>query len=308
MPTIPRPEGQLGYRVSGDGSPLTLLHGFTQTSEAWAEFTEALDGSRRVVAPDIRGHGLSLFEGAAPHTMAACTEDLVALWDELGIDSGDLLGYSMGGRLALHAAITQPGRTRSLILVSAHAGLPPSEAARRRASDAELAQRVGSDGVGPFIDGWLAQPLLAGLARRGGGFLESQRRARISNSPQGLAASLRDMGAGAMPSLWERLGELTAPTLVVAGSDDQRYVEFARRLVAGIPRARLEIVEQAGHAVPFEQPLAFADVVARFLDGPRPPSAPLPTKPLGRQSSADESRRVGGESGTTGSTNQGRGT
>ncbi|MGA8206678.1 MAG: alpha/beta fold hydrolase, partial [Candidatus Dormiibacterota bacterium] len=125
---MPRPGGVLAYHVSGTGPPLTLLHGFTQSSGAWRELAELLGDSRQIIAPDIRGHGGSVFESGSPHTMDACSGDLVALWTALGIESGDLIGYSMGGRLALHAAVTEPARVRSLVLVSAHAGLPVAAA------------------------------------------------------------------------------------------------------------------------------------------------------------------------------------
>ncbi|MGA8426999.1 MAG: alpha/beta fold hydrolase, partial [Candidatus Dormiibacterota bacterium] len=139
-------------------------------------------------------------------------------------------------------------------------------AAKRRAADAELAQRIAADGVEAFVDGWLAQPLLSGLSRRGADYLTLQRAERLANRPQGLAASLQDMGAGAMTSLWSRLGELRLPVLVVVGEEDRRYVDLGARVAAQIPSARLAIVAGAGHSVPFEQPAAFADLVRNFLN------------------------------------------
>ncbi|MHB8510289.1 MAG: alpha/beta fold hydrolase [Candidatus Dormibacteria bacterium] len=263
---MPRPGGVLSYRDSGAGVPITLLHGFTQTSAAWSEFEAAIGRQRRFIAPDLRGHGDSRYVRGTPHTMAACVEDLVALWDQLGVATTDLLGYSMGGRLALQAAVTAPQYVRSLVVVSAHAGLEPAAAAQRRIADEELASSIEAGGVESFLRRWLEMPLFAGLARRGSTYIEEQRTARLVSTPGGLAASLRGMGAGAMRPIWDDLVSIKIPTLFIAGAEDARYVEFAHRLGASLPHGRVAIVADAGHAVPAEQPAAFAATVREFLD------------------------------------------
>lgn len=268
MQRLARPDGDLGYRDSGAGPALTLLHGFTQDGRVWEEFAAALGAGRRLVRPDLRGHGASRFPAGADHGAAACGADLMALWDHLGIERSDLLGYSMGGRLALQLALERPQRLRSLVLVSAQAGLEADAAGARRRSDARLAARIQERGLPDFLDSWMAQPLLAGIRRRGAERVEAERRARLEGDPAGLAASLRDLGAGTMPSLWARLPGLRLPTLVVVGAEDQRYLELGRRLVSLLPQSRLARVEDAGHGVPLEQPERLAELVRAFLAGP----------------------------------------
>jgi 2-succinyl-6-hydroxy-2,4-cyclohexadiene-1-carboxylate synthase len=235
-------------------SRVVLVHGFTQTAASWAAVAERLSADREVVAVDVAGHGRhadavgDLWEGARL----------------LGDEGGDAayVGYSMGGRLALHLALQRPDRVRALVLVSATAGIDDAdERAARRASDDALARRLEAIGVEAFLDEWLAQPLFAGLTPEAQG-----REARAGNTAAGLAASLRTTGTGAQEPLWARLAELTMPVLVVAGARDTKFRAVGERLVAGIPDATLAVVADAGHAAPFERPDAFVDLVRPWLD------------------------------------------
>lgn len=260
------PDVDLAYQAAGDGPPVTFLHGFSQRGESWSEVVGLLGGGFTTVLPDLRGHGLTLAAAGAPHTMAACASDLAGLWDRLGIGASHLVGYSMGGRLALHLAARLPGRLLSVVAVSAHAGLAEEERGPRRAADEELAGRIESEGVEAFAEHWAALPLFAGLARRGPEVLGRLDQARRANRAEGLAASLRGMGAGAMEPVWGRLGGFDRPALAVAGEADRRYRDYAERLVAAIPGARLEVVPDAGHAVHLEQPERFVRALRGFLE------------------------------------------
>jgi 2-succinyl-6-hydroxy-2,4-cyclohexadiene-1-carboxylate synthase len=238
---------------------LLLLHGFTQTGRSWDGVSASLPPeSYRVLAPDLRGHG-----GAAalrPVTLAACIDDLLAL----APDRFALAGDSMGGRLAVALARAHPDRVSRLALISATAGIEDeAERARRRAADERLAADIERDGVERFARAWASQPLFADQPER------VRRRAhadRLRNDAPGLAASLRGMGAGAMASLWPRLGELRGPVVVMAGERDARYVETGRRLATAIAGAMFVIVPGAGHALPLEAPAAVAAAIAGDAD------------------------------------------
>jgi 2-succinyl-6-hydroxy-2,4-cyclohexadiene-1-carboxylate synthase len=268
VPVLSLPDVELAYAVSGDGPPVTFLHGFTQRGAAWWETLDHLGPGFTAVLPDLRGHGGTRTAPAAPHTLEACAEDLARLWDALGIESTDLVGYSMGGRLALHLAASRPRRLRSLAVIGAHAGLPEAEREARRAADEELAAGIERDGVAAFAERWAAMPLFAGLQLRGPEFLARISETRRANRAEGLAASLRDMGAGAMAPVWDRLPDFDRPALVVVGEEDARYRELGARLAAALPRGRLEVVPDAGHAVHLEQPERFAELLRRFLRHP----------------------------------------
>ena len=252
--------------------PLLLLHGFTGSSQAWGEeVLEALARSRRVLAVDLPGHGRSDTPAPGDPLHIGCVvADLAHLLDRSGIEKADWLGYSMGGRIALAGALTRPGRVARLILESASPGLDDAaEREERRVSDEALAARIEALGVEAFVDEWLAQPLFATQARLPDEVREGERRRRLSNRPEALAACLRGLGTGTQPSFWERLPERRSPTLLITGEHDTRFTGIAARMLPGLaamPGAQHVIVPGAGHAVHLEAPDAWLAAVISFLE------------------------------------------
>ena len=269
MPELAGEDVRLHYVDTGEGISVTLLHGFTQSGRSWQEVVSKMPAGWRWIAPDLRGHGETRIRPGAPCTMEACTADLVMLWDHLGIERTHLVGYSMGGRLALYVAVKRPDRLLSLLTIGAHAGLEESAREGRRQGDDALASRIEKDGLEPFVKYWSAQPIFAGLERRGPSFLAQLHGERMRNHTAGLAASLRGMGAGAMEPLWGQLPQLTIPATFVAGQLDHGYVAQARHLKEAVPHGRIEIVPRAGHTVHQERPDAFARVLASHLAATR---------------------------------------
>ena len=275
--------GGLRYAVeeAGAGEPLVLLHGFTGRAANWRPLLTRLAEQWRVIAIDLPGHGDSDAPAAvARYKMRYVAADLAALLTRRDAAPAHWLGYSMGGRLALYTAVTHPGVVRSLILESATAGLPnAAERQARRAADEALAARIERDGIAAFVAEWERQPLFAGVAR-----LPNEARAalhdqRLANSPLGLANSLRGMGTGAQPPLWSRLATMAAPTLLIAGELDAKFVALNERLAATIPGARLRLMADAGHTVHLEQPEAFVAEVIGFLEGLRENDGKCLTQP-----------------------------
>ncbi|HKH18632.1 MAG TPA: 2-succinyl-6-hydroxy-2,4-cyclohexadiene-1-carboxylate synthase [Solirubrobacteraceae bacterium] len=234
---------------------LILLHGFTQTGRSWEPVLHALAARYRALAPDLPGHGE--FSARRPASLAACDAYLRAL-------AGDritLAGYSMGGRIALHAALSLNDRIERLILIGATPGLAdPAERSARAAADAALADRIEVIGLEAFVREWSAQPLFAGMPR---GIAEIAAADRMRNTASGLAAALRGLGTGAMPPLWERLEELAMPVELVVGERDEKFRAIAERMAPALDDARLHVVPGAGHAAHLEAPEAIAEVIAR---------------------------------------------
>jgi len=253
----------------GDGVPVVLLHGFTGSGRTLARTARDLGPGCRTIRVDLVGHGRSdVPADPAAFTLAACARQVAGVIDALCDGPAHLLGYSMGGRVALGVAAGHPERVRSAILVGARAGLERAEArAERRRADEALAASLERDGLETFVDRWMALPLFASQARRGAAFLARARAERLRCDPAGLAASLRGMGAGAQPPLFDRLAAIERPMLVVIGTEDARFEPVARDLAARLPRARLATIPGAGHAAHLEQPETFARVARGFLIG-----------------------------------------
>jgi len=234
---------------------LILVHGFTQTGRSWQPVLHALGGRYRAVAPDLPGHGD--FAARRPASFAACDAYLGALAGDRRIT---LAGYSLGGRVALHAGLSLGDRVERLVLIGASPGLAnASERGARAAADAALADRIEAIGLDAFVREWGAQPLFAGMPR---GIAELAEADRMRNTAEGLAAALRGLGTGVMPSLWNRLEELTVAVDLVVGERDLKFRAIAERMQAALPDARLHVVPGAGHAVQLEVPGAVADVLA----------------------------------------------
>ncbi len=252
----------------GSGPALLLLHGFTGSIVTWADLAPRLADRFDTVAVDLLGHGASdAPPDPARYRMERCVADLVALLDALDLPRAAVLGYSMGGRVALHLALAAPARVGALVLESASPGiLDAAERAARRASDAALADLLEREGIAAFVDRWERLPLWASqasLPREARARLRAQ---RLANRPEGLAGSLRGLGAGEMAPVHDRLGALGMPALLVAGALDGKYRALAESMAAAMPRARVAVVPGAGHAVHLERPEAFLRAVGAFLE------------------------------------------
>jgi 2-succinyl-6-hydroxy-2,4-cyclohexadiene-1-carboxylate synthase len=253
----------LAYRQKGEGAPVTLLHGFTQRGSAWDEQIDLLGPGFAFLTVDLPGHGDSPDDGA---TMPEAAASLVATWDALGIEGSQVVGYSLGARLALWVACAYPQRVTALATIGAHAGFEGSARMSRLASDRALADRIERQGVEWFESYWSSLPLWAGLSRRGPEFARQLRDMRRANRASGLAVSLRGMGGAAPEAFWNRLSAISANTLLLAGAEDAPYVEHARRIARTIPRARVAVVPRAGHAAHLELPSAVATILRAHLE------------------------------------------
>jgi 2-succinyl-6-hydroxy-2,4-cyclohexadiene-1-carboxylate synthase len=249
------------------GPALLLLHGFTGSSAAWEPYVEAWS-EFTTIAVDLLGHGRSDCPADPDrYRMECCVADLLAVLDTLGVERTAVLGYSLGGRVALHLALHAPERLWALILVSASPGIEDAgEREERRASDAALAAVIERDGIVAFVDRWQALPLFATQARLPAPVRAELRRQRLNNTPRGLANSLRGLGAGMQEPALYRLGQLRVPTLLLAGALDAKYCQLARRMEAALPEARCLITLESGHAIHLEQPAFFMHSVRAFLN------------------------------------------
>jgi 2-succinyl-6-hydroxy-2,4-cyclohexadiene-1-carboxylate synthase len=234
---------------------LILVHGFTQTAASWDAIEYRLNAlGHDVVSLDAPGHG-------------SHSDTHLGLWksaDLLAAEGGKAtwVGYSMGGRLALHVALGHADLVERLVLVGATAGIEnAAERLERQASDELLAEGLERDGLDAFLGRWLAQPLFASLPDEAIGL-----DARRTNTADGLAASLRLMGTGSQDNLWPRLNEISAPTMLVVGALDEKFSAIAQRMEAAMPDAHVASMNGCGHACHLEAPDAFVGIVDAFVN------------------------------------------
>jgi 2-succinyl-6-hydroxy-2,4-cyclohexadiene-1-carboxylate synthase len=229
---------------------IVLLHGFAQTGRSWEPTIAALGERYRAVAPDIRGHGSAAL--VRPVDFASVEADVLGLTD----GRFALVGYSMGGRIALSSALAAPERVTHLILIGASPGIADGDERRsRRAADDALADRIEGEGIEAFASEWSSLPLFAGQPPA---VAAAAHATRLAQSPAGLAAALRGLGTGAMQPLWDRLPELKIPVALIVGERDVKFRAIAEQMADALPDASMHVVSGAGHAVQLERPEAVA--------------------------------------------------
>lgn len=272
MATIPL-QGQDWHIVtagSRQNPAVLVLHGFTGTHRSWNPILHQLSASYWVVMPDLPGHGASSIpDDARELSMEHTAHRLAQLLDALSIDKVAVIGYSMGGRLALHMAWLRQERLWALALESASPGIRDAkDREARRRQDAELADQIETRGLPWFIEHWNSQPLFRFQSATLQAFENQIRR---QQNAYGLAQSLRGAGTGSQGSLWDVLPAIHVPTLLITGDQDKKFHQTGEAMRKLIPKAQWVSIEQAGHTVHGEQPERFSDTVVPFLNTHRSP-------------------------------------
>jgi len=242
-----------------DAPALVLLHGFTNSGASWEPVISGLGERYRAIAPDIRGHASA--SGTEPVTLSAVIDDLAAIPDL----EFSLAGYSQGGRIALHVALALPRRVRRLLLIGASPGLADeAERTARRLADERLAEQIESLPIEDFARQWAETAILRDIDCDIAAVSHAD---RLGSTPAGLAAALRGLGTGTLPSVWERMHELQMPVTLIAGERDTKFTALAHEMARLIPHATVTIVPRAGHAVHLERPDAIVHALLHVPAG-----------------------------------------
>lgn len=246
---------------------IVFLHGFTGSTTSWKEVIKQLKGKYRTIAVDLTGHGKSgIPTDASRYAMKEQLADLEMLFTKLGINHFTLVGYSMGGRIALAYTIKHPKRVKTLILESASPGLlTESERKIRIEADKLLSNQIISKGMRNFVESWENIPLFATQKKLPTSVQNAVRKERLSQQPTGLANSLQGIGTGSQPSYWGDLHVIDIPVLLINGEIDTKFVVIAREMLKEIPLSSHKVIKDAGHAIHVEKPTVFATIVDEYI-------------------------------------------
>ena len=262
---------ELHYQLIGQSNARTVvfLHGFLGDCDDWQPVADVLKRSYQCLTLDLPGHGKSCALDSDEFSMERTAQAVVSVLDSLSIDRCDLIGYSMGGRLAYYLLIHHPERFDRAVIESATPGLESElQKVERVKADEALALRLESldsqSAFEQFLAEWYAQPLFRSLTAEPCRLTATIDR-RKANSPHQLAQSLRLMGTGCMPNLWDKLDRITASLLLIAGEKDDKFRAIVSRASTMCQSSKLAIVEDAGHNVHLEKPESYLKLVSGFL-------------------------------------------
>ncbi len=254
-------------KIAGFGEPLLLLHGFTGNVDTWKSLISPLCSRYQLIMVDIIGHGKT----EAPldverYQMEQMARDLKEILEQLALLKTHVLGYSMGGRLALTFANLYPQCVRSLVLESASPGLATEdERSKRREQDQKLAESIMTNGIDAFVEDWENIPLFESQKKLPIEQRVSIRNQRLMNSTLGLANSLLGMGTGSQPSWWDKLERMEIPVLLITGELDFKFCNIAERMQQRLQHCEWIIINNVGHAIHVECGEKFGKIVSEFL-------------------------------------------
>jgi 3-oxoadipate enol-lactonase len=247
--------------VRGEGAPVVLLHPFPLNHQFWNGCLPFLEDRYRLILPDLRGHGDSM-PGEGPATMEKHARDIARVCDELGIGKAVFAGVSIGGYILFECWRQFRERISALILANTRAAAETAEGRANRLKSIEAVQQKGPT---PFIEELI--PRLVGQTTLSGRLdrVETVRAMMARMSVPGIVAI--QQGMADRPDSIPTLRMITAPTLIIAGAEDNATpLAEAEVMHRGIAGSRLEIVERGGHYAAFEQPEEFGRLMRVFLD------------------------------------------
>jgi 2-succinyl-6-hydroxy-2,4-cyclohexadiene-1-carboxylate synthase len=256
---------KIGYSIINKEASETMvfLHGFTGSSNTWEPIIKRLPTTVRCFAVDLLGHGKTEApQQSERYKMSEQVLDLHALFVSLEVSDFTLVGYSMGGRIALAYALHYPEHVKRLVLESGSPGLQSeTEQLTRIQADDSLANKITQEGLPAFIDFWQDIPLFQSQRKLPSIKRQAIRHERLQQSSLGLVNSLKGIGTGRQPSFWSQLSELSIPVTFITGELDQKFYLIAQQMKNRIANSQHIEVLAVGHAIHVENPVQFATII-----------------------------------------------
>lgn len=265
--STPSSEQPRSILTAGDPAKpgILFLHGFLGSGRDWLAVAKQLAGRFHCLMPDLPGHGACRERiPADPSAFHNAAIGLLEAVEPIHVGPLHLVGYSMGGRMGLYLTLRFRDRFSTSTIVSASPGLrTDEEREQRRMSDDALAGDLERD-FEAFLKRWYDLPLFATLKSHPS--FDSVLSARRGGDPEALAASLRALGTGNQPQLWDELPGNRVPILFCAGEKDAKFVEIGRQMVNLCPESTLEIFPGCGHTLHVEERARFVERLTVFIN------------------------------------------
>ncbi|MBI5972057.1 2-succinyl-6-hydroxy-2,4-cyclohexadiene-1-carboxylate synthase [Staphylococcus caledonicus] len=245
---------------------LILLHGFISDSRTYNNHLEALLKETNVLTIDLPGHGQDTTSMDVTWDFPFLTKEIdevLALYKDYQLN---LLGYSMGGRVALYYALHGKYKLQHLILESTSPGIEKEEdRMERQQVDAARGKVLDIAGLEIFVNDWEKLPLFYTQYDLDKDKKKAIREMRMSQQPHKLAKALREYGTGHMPSLWNEIHDIQLPCLILVGELDKKFVKTAQAMAKDISNSHVHIFSEVGHTIHVEDEAEFDTIVIGFL-------------------------------------------
>lgn len=246
---------------------ILFLHGFTGCAEDWFPVFEQIPDKYNCLALDIIGHGKSDAPGSSMHySIDSIMSQIKYVKDHLTQNKIFLLGYSMGGRIALTYASMYPEDVKGLILEASSAGIKNDEERQKRyEEDLKLAEFIETHTMEEFIEMWHDQEIFNTQRRFSNDKLKKIKKKKASGSKTGYANILKGFSTGIMPPVHDKLKKIPLKVLLITGELDTKFTGINARLAKRFFKAKHKIVRNSGHNTHLEEPKRFIEIVLNYL-------------------------------------------
>lgn len=245
---------------------LVFLHGFLGSLKDWDYHISQLKDKFRCISIDLPGHGRSIkLEFEDCYNFKVGSASIIDILDSNNVDKCVLVGYSMGGRLALFLAVEYPDRFKGLVIESASPGLKSEkERNKRYRDDLKLANGLSSSTLELFLQRWYDQPIFSSLKNHPD--FTDLMNTRMRNNPTELARLLRNMSIGCQPDLWSKWESIKIPSLLIAGEYDRKFIGILSEMERCSTYSRMKIIADSGHNIHFENKNTYSKTLKKFLE------------------------------------------